>query len=290
LTTHNDLIWIALSIQPHVGIKTLRAIGAHFNDDWAAVLRADEKELRHVPGVGAKIAGAILALDMTAIKRQITGWQKQGVRILPRHHADYPPLLTTLNDEPATLFWRGIEDETLWFKSAAVVGRRSPTDATRKIAYQLGRRLAELGYTVVSGLAAGIDVAAHEGALSIAYGRTVAVLGSGVLEIYPPQHDAVAERIQQQGALVSEAAPDATVNAARLVARNRIIAGLAQHVIVVETEADGGAMYAARAATAQGRKLYALDIPVSGNQQLIKNGAVPVPLTAPDIASYLNVE
>jgi DNA processing protein len=287
LTTHDDLIWIALSIQPHVGMKTLRAIGAHFDDDWAGVLRADEKDLRRVPGVGAKIAAGIRAIDLPATKRQVTGWQKQGVKILPRHHPDYPAPLTTLTDEPATLFWHGIEDETLWFRSAAVVGRRSPLDASRQFAYRTGRRLAELGYTVVSGLAVGIDAAAHEGALSIAYGRTVAVLGSGVLEIYPPQHGTLAERVRQQGALVSEAAPDVLVNAARLVARNRIIAGLAQHVIVVETESDGGAMYAARAALAQGRRLYALDIAASGNQQLIQNGAVPVPPTAPDIEAYL---
>ncbi|MDQ7036773.1 MAG: DNA-processing protein DprA [Anaerolineae bacterium] len=148
--------------------------------------------------------------------------------------------------------------------------------------FNLGKCLAEQGWAIVSGLAHGIDTAAHEGALRVPDSRTIAVLGSGVLNIYPEKNIALAQHILQQGAIVGENHPDAIPNAPRLVSRNRIISGLCQHVIVVETSINGGAMYAARAATAQGRTLHAVRLAESGNRELLKNQAKYI---NPDLAN-----
>ena len=265
-----DVHWLALSLLPKVGKKTLSALIETFGDA-EAVLQADTKALLQVRGVGQKTAEAIRAVDLTLIRNELDQWQAKGVQVYPAYAADYPPALQSLDDAPPTLFVRGTLQPQA--KAAAIVGTRSPSDEARKIAFELGQCLAEQGWTIVSGLAHGIDTAAHEGALSVADGRTVAVLGGGVLNVYPAENETLANRIVKQGALVGENHPDATPNTARLVSRNRIISGLCQHVIVVETEIDGGAMYAARFATTQGRTVHAVGLPVSGNLELLKNHA-----------------
>ncbi len=261
-----------LSLQPHIGIKTLTMIRQFFEDDLSKALQADIQTLRQIPGIGPKIARTILTLDIEAISKQLEQWQQQGIGIFPAYHPAYPAPLRTIDDKPATLFQRGLWDETLWHKTVAVVGTRTPSRLAQSLTERLVMTLAHAGYTIVSGLAHGIDAIAHENSLQLPTWRTMAVLGSGILNVYPPQNQALSERIVQQGTLLCEAPPDAGVNSARLVARNRIISGLSQHIIVVETGSDGGAMYAARAAKAQGRHVYALDLPASGNQQLINEG------------------
>jgi DNA processing protein len=265
-----DVHWLALSLLHKVGKKTLSALMETFGDA-ESVLQADMKALLQVRGVGLKTAEAIRAVDLNVIRSEIEQWQAKGVSIYPAYATDYPSALQPLDDAPPTLFVRGILNPQA--KAVAIVGTRSPSDEARNIAFELGKCLAEQGWTIVSGLAHGIDTAAHEGALSVADGRTVAVLGGGVLNIYPVENESLAQRILEQGALVGENHPDATPNAARLVSRNRIISGLCQHVIVVETGIDGGAMYAARFATTQGRIVHAVGLPVSGNLELLKNNA-----------------
>jgi DNA processing protein len=189
--------------------------------------------------------------------------------------------LYALDDAPPTLFVRG-HWEPLSDKTVAIVGTREPSPAAEQVAKELSMELAERGYTIVSGLAVGIDAAAHHGALAVA-GHTLAVLGSGVLNVYPPQHQDLAEAIQLRGALLSEVQPFAETNASALVARNRIITGLSQQVIVVETATDGGAMHAARFAGLQRRRLYTLDLPASGNRALLANGATGIRLDLRDL-------
>ena len=274
---HDDSAWIALSLLRHVGSKTLRALVAYFGSA-DNVLHASRKDLLSVHGVGAVIADAILAIDIDKTNAEIEQWQRANITIAPRYTPQYPPMLRDLDDEPATLFYRGAYDvTTLGEKGVAIIGTRNPSQIARQTAFQLGAKLAKQGYIIVSGLAHGIDGAAHHGALGARGGQTLAVLGSGVLQIYPKQHETLAARILQNGALLSENHPQATPKAARLVTRNRIITGLAQHVIVIETAEDGGAMHAARFATIQGKKLYTLDLPVSGNQALLEQGAMCIP-------------
>ena len=184
---------------------------------------------------------------------------------------DYPVQLKALDDAPPTLFVRGhiIKIE----KSLAIVGTRNPGDEARNFTQNLSTHLAERGYTIISGLAFGIDSAAHFGAIIQPEGRTIAVLGCGVLNIYPAEHKRLAEKIMVDGFVVSEINPGNTTSPASLVARNRIITGLSDGVIVVETTADGGAMYAARFAGQQGRPVYTVDSEATGNQALIAAGA-----------------
>ena len=138
---------------------------------------------------------------------------------------------------------------------------------------QLASKLARHGYTVVSGLALGVDTAAHTGALA-GPGRTIAALGSGILNVYPEANQTLAARILDCGALIGELHPLWSANAQRLVARNRIISGLSQAVILVESHVDGGAMHTARFAAEQSRPVYTFDLPASGNQALIRRGAI----------------
>lgn len=274
--------WVALSTLRHVGGKTLGALIAHFGDAQA-ILAASSAQLREVSGVGEKIAAAIREIDLTQTARHLAQWQANGVTVLPQFHAQYPALLRDLPDPPPTLFIRGTYQPATWGTTVAIVGTRRPSARASSVALSLAARLAGNGCTIISGMAYGVDAAAHQGALSIRNGQSIAVLGSGVLKPYPDDHTDLAARLMERGCLVSEQAPDATVNAPRLVSRNRIITGLCQHVIIVETADDGGAMHAARFAYRQKRQLYALDSAASGNRKLIEHGATPIP---PDLVGF----
>lgn len=276
-----DAAWVALSLQRHIGGKTLRALLAEFGST-DAILAADETALMRVRGVGPRIAAAIRAIDLSAVQRALRSWEHAGVQVISRFDETYPMMLNALDDEPPSLFVRGCGDAALFERSVAVVGTRQPSDEGRAIALSLGAWLAGNGWTVISGLAEGIDTAAHTGALSLQDGRTVAVLGSGVLNIYPPANRTLAGRIMQCGALLCECDPYATPNAPRLVSRNRIIAGLSRALIVVETSREGGAMYAVRAALQMGRPVYVVDLRASGNRDLIDTGAAAI---SPDLAN-----
>ncbi len=269
-----ELAWVALSLLDHVGGRTLRALIAQFGSPQA-VLDASPQALRRVPGVGPRIAASIRAVDLAQVERALAGWREAGVRVITLDDPDYPRRLRALDDAPPTLFVRGAWPPPV-ARAAAVVGTREPTPTARAAASILGAELAARGWMIVSGLAVGVDAAAHLGALAVPQGYTLAALGSGVLNVYPPVNRMLAQAVLKRGALVSEAPPPAKPAAARLVARNRIISGLAEALIVVETDADGGAMHAARFARAQGRPVYALDLPASGNRALLADGARPL--------------
>lgn len=279
--------WVALSVQQHIGAKTLQALLTRFGSAQAA-LAADEAALRRVPGIGPKIAATIQQIDMNAFQRALETWQQAGVRIIPWDDPLYPHQLQILADPPPVLFIRGKwplpTHITAGRLPVGIVGTRQPSPAARDAAHNLGARLAANGHAVVSGLAYGIDAAAHQGALSATDGVTLAVLGSGVLRPYPTAHHALAEQIMTDGALIAECAPDANANAPRLVARNRLIAGLVGALFVMETEETGGAMYAARSAIDCGKAVYTLDLPATGNQRLIADGAQS--LTLAEISTF----
>jgi len=268
-----EVFHIALSMSPNIGAKTLDNLRQHFNDDLAAVMAASPGVLQRVRGIGAKTAAEISSMDPQRVADQIASWQRSGVAIETIHQRQYPASLRGLDDGPPTLFRRGSLQPADWRNTVAIVGTRAPSQGAQFITLELSMKLARAGCTVVSGLALGIDAAAHTGCLS-AKGATIAVLGSGVLNVYPPGNQVLAERILESGALVSELHPYASANAQRLVSRNRIISGLSRVVIVVESDAQGGAMYTARFAREQCRPVYTFDLPASGNQSLIKSGAI----------------
>jgi len=275
-----DLHWVALSLNPHIGAKTLQALQACFGTELAAVFAAPKSALLQVPGIGSASADAILGANLPQIARQMQGWQRDGLQILTPDDPRYPAPLRPLVDAPPTLFARGQLDAQLWQRAIAIVGTREPSPAARYIAQQLAMKLARAGCTVLSGLALGIDSVAHAAALAQC-GRTVAVLGSGLLKVTPASNRARARDILHRGALLSELHPGWGPNAQRLVARNRIITGLSQALVVVESGARGGAMYAARFATRQGKAVFTFDLPAAGNQALLAAGAQPLPVEEP---------
>lgn len=263
----HDPAFIALGSLPRIGSKSLRALLNVF-ETADAVLHADEAALRTIPGIGKQLAHQIKSLKIESMEQQIQQWEAEHIRILTWDSPDYPKLLGTLPDAPPVLFMRGgwnSQDE----QTIAIVGTREPTEAARQFAQLLAYKLAEVGWTVVSGLARGIDTCAHEGALSfVQNGKTVAVLGSGVKEIYPPENEYLAQRMMPNGAILSEVLPEIGLSSAQLVARNRLITGLSRAVIVVEAK-ENSALHAVRFAEEQKRLVWVAEFPAPGNQRLL---------------------
>lgn len=272
-----DTAWVALSLTPRLGGKTFRSLLSYFEKDLPSILNAPAKSLREVPGIGATIAHAITQIDLKATEKTIKRWQEAGVRILTYNDLKYPAGLAELPDRPPTIFVRGTLLDLSSYIGIAVVGSRKASTESLALAHDFGIKLARRGRVVISGLAKGIDSAAHSGTLEVTNGKTLAVLGSGVLNTYPPDKTSLATRIlERDGAILSEVAPDAHVSVPGLVARNRLITGLSQGVIVVESDRNGGAMHAVRFAQQQGKRLYAVDNDAPGNRAMLKDGATPI--------------
>lgn len=271
--------WVALSLIPGLGMRLITRLLQHFGS-LDAVLAASGPELRAVSGIGPALSAAIEAIDLARTASDIAIWQAAGIR-LALHAApaatEYPVWLQATADAPPVLFMRGslIPADA---RAVAIVGTRQPLPAQHDQASAIAGTFATLGWTIVSGLAAGIDTAAHLGALQ-AGGRTLAVLGNGVRTIYPPQNAPLATRIEseERGALLAEVHPAATPNGPALVSRNRIISGLSRAVIVVASSTSSGTRHAARFAAQQSRPVYALANDSPGNQALIADGALPLP-------------
>jgi len=202
--------------------------------------------------------------------------RRHGVRLVRREDADYPPRLRTIYDPPSVLYVRGgfaPEDGT----AVAIVGSRHASPYGLQCAERLAYDLALRGVTVVSGLARGIDAAAHRGALQ-ASGRTLAVLGHGLSRVYPPEHGELAERVVQHGALISEYSMETQPLPHNFPKRNRLISGLSLGVVVVEAAQRSGALITADCALEQGREVFAVpghmaSVTSQGTHGLLKQGA-----------------
>lgn len=270
LRSHLQLINV-----PGVGPRTRHRLIEHFGSP-DHVLAASDAELLQVNGVRPAATAAIRESSPHEAERMLTACQARGVEILLDGDPLFPTSLRRIDDPPSVLFMRGEVRPADAF-AVAVVGARHATPYGLKVAEQLGGALARAGYTVVSGLARGIDAAAHRGALA-ASGRTLAVLGSGVLQIYPPEHVALGDEITHAGALISELPPFTKPSVGAFPQRNRIIAGLSLGVVVVQAAERSGAMITARLAGEQGREVFAVpgDISCSmskGCHRLIQDGA-----------------
>jgi DNA processing protein len=201
--------------------------------------------------------------------------ERTGARALTPADEEYPAVLREISAPPPLMFVRGQRLDTL-LPCVAVVGCRAPTGGGARFAHRLAARLTEAGFTVVSGLARGIDAAAHEGALEA--GSTVAVLGTGIDRVYPPEHASLADWIVTSGCVVSEFAPGTGPRAWHFPARNRLIAGLAMATIVVEAGERSGALITADLAVDQGREVMACIVsPTSsagaGVRKMLRDGA-----------------
>lgn len=245
------------------------------------VLEASPDELSQVEGVGIGLIRSLRGNEARErAVRTLEQCRADSIDILRPTDPRFPRLLREIPDPPCLLFVRGelsIRDAL----SIAIVGTRTSSQYGRTQAERFARSLALAGLTIVSGLARGIDAAAHEAALDVDSGRTIAVLSSGVTEIFPPQHKDLAERIVSRGALISEMPPDSKPKKGMFPRRNRLISGLTLATIVVEASERSGSLITARTAGEQGRDVFALPGLVTspnarGSNRLIRDGAILV--------------
>jgi DNA processing protein len=267
---------LALNLIPNLGPRLTAALLAHFGSA-GGVRGASAARLRQVPLIGPKLseqfAAALAAVD---VERECELIARHGVRLVALGSADYPASLAQIPDPPYLLYVRGTLSAAD-NRAVAVVGSRGCTGYGRRVTDGLAAGLIRAGFTVVSGLARGIDGAAHAAALK-AGGRTIAVLACGLSRIYPPEHADLAAQIQTAGALLSEAPMDAAPLPAMFPSRNRIISGLSQAVVVVEASEQSGTLITARHALEQNREVFAVPGPVdsvasAGCHKLIREGA-----------------
>ncbi|MBM3474880.1 MAG: DNA-protecting protein DprA [Armatimonadetes bacterium] len=276
------LEWIALAWHAQLGPAAFRRLLDRFGSP-RAVCEAGEEELlgcraRLKPEDVERIWSAMeVAPD---IAEEIERLEEEGVRVLCPFDEGYPAPLAALRTAPAVLCLAGTWEAARDDPAVAVVGTRSPTEEGADFARELARRFAQQAMTVVSGLARGIDTAAHEGAL-LGGGRTIAILGSGIRIIHPHENRELAGAIAAQGALISELSPKARPSVRSLMARNRLQSALSKAVIVVESGEQGGSLQTAEDAKRQGRLLYAVDWAsdrpeAEGTRQLLAQGALPL--------------
>lgn len=267
---------VRLSMVSGVGPLLRKALIDRFGSP-TAVLAADADELQRVDGIGPKIAARIArAQDEIDVEGALQLAADHDIEVLTDADTSYPRPLREIHDPPGVLFRRGTAHPQDGM-AIAVVGTRHATRYGLAQAERLGASLARTGFTVVSGLARGIDAAAHRGAME-AGGRTIAVLASGVLNIYPPEHARLADEVAAQGCLLSEAPPRMVPISGAFPQRNRIISGLSLGTIVVEAADRSGALITARHAYEQGREVFAVPGPIDsrmsrGCHALIKDGA-----------------
>ena len=241
------------------------------------VLKASPADIRNVPGVGPKLVLQLsLAKESTGVQSQLELCRQNDIQIITRSDSNYPKPLAEIYDPPNLLFCRG-ELLDIDQVAIAIVGTRHASNYGRAIATRLATGLAMAGFTIVSGLARGIDAAAHRAALA-AGGRTVAVLGGGLLKMYPPEHAQLAKEIAKSGAVLSESLPMQPPKSGSFPRRNRIVTGLCLGVIVVEAGERSGALISARMAMEQGREVFAVPGRVDsrmsrGCHRLISDGA-----------------
>jgi len=227
-----------------------------------------------------------------SLDRDVERLAHLGVRVVPRPDSAYPERLSQLIDAPSVLLVRG-EVPSLRMPGIAIVGARAATEAARQTARRLARELAAVGLTIISGLARGIDAAAHRGALDVG-GRTIAVLACGPDRIYPPEHRSLAQEICERGAIVSELPIGSPPRRAHFPLRNRLISGLSIGVIVVEARKRSGSLITVRHALNQGREVFVVPGAVSGpfaegTNALLREGARPI-LSARDVVEDLGLE
>jgi len=267
--------WLALRAVDEVGCVGFRTLLKAFGTP-REVFAASMQMLKVVPEIGPRIADNIRSFSSWRnIEEELDRADSMGVEIVACIDSRYPRNLLNIYDYPPFIYVAGtlVPDELC----VAVVGSRLASVYGRFTTEKLSRELALKGVTVVSGLARGIDAAAHRGALA-GRGRTIAVLGTGIDTIYPPENKKLAEMIVENGALVSEFSMGTPPNASNFPARNRIISGISMGVVVVEAGEKSGSLITARIAAEQGRSVFAVPGEMGaagsrGTNHLIKQGA-----------------
>lgn len=272
---HDRPYWLAFRRVSQVGPVRLGKLFAGFGSLERA-WNAPERELREQLDERT-VANLVATRGTVDPHDEWNRVDRAGITALTLLDAGYPRLLREVPVPPPVLFVRGTLDPVADRNPVAMVGTRRLTSYGREMATTLASGLAEQGVTIVSGLARGIDAAAHSAALR-AGGRTIAVLGCGVDLVYPPEHRALAEQVVEGGALVSDYSPGTKPDAPNFPARNRIISGMSLGVVVVEAPAKSGALITCDFAADQGREVFvvpgsALSDAMTGNLRLLRDGA-----------------
>ncbi len=270
--------WIALDILPDVGPKTAQRLLDAFGSP-ASIFEARKSDLDRLGFLKSQqIASILEGPDESRIESILADLEAAGAHAVCIEDPSYPKGLREIDVPPTVLYVKGVLEELE--PAVAIVGTRAPSLYGRQTAFGLARDLSMQGVSVVSGLARGIDREAHMGSLE-GISKTVAVLGSGIDVIYPPEHEDLARLVAARGALVSEFPPGTRPDAHNFPRRNRIIAALALATVVVEATVESGAMITARYALEQNRLVMAVpgnvtNIRSRGPHHLIRQGAVLV--------------
>jgi DNA processing protein len=291
LTSSELKSWLALSTVPNVGPIRFISLVKHFGSP-EAILSASEKELTGFPDIGPVIASNIKRkVDWELAEKQFGLMEKNKVQLLTFRDEAYPENLKSIYDPPPFLFIKGeIKKEDK--NAIAIVGCRAASLYGKQITEKIGRELAKRDITIVSGLARGIDSIGHLSALE-EKGRTMAVFGSGLDVIYPPENKKLVEKIVESGAIISEFLLGTKPEAPNFPRRNRLISGLSLGVVIVEAGAKSGALLTAQFALEQNREVFAIPGNIGaknseGTNQLIKQGAKLV-TSVEDILEELNL-
>ena len=283
---------IALNMLPTVGPVRLRKLLEVFKEPQQ-ILVAKRSELRKVEGIGSEVADQISNWESTVdLAAELVRVRDFGATVITQESPSYPRSLREIHAPPIVLYVWGELSERDHHAIGIIGARRTThygTESAKKLAYQL----AYAGLTVISGLARGIDTAAHQGALA-AKGRTIAVIGSGLARLYPPENAALAEKIRGgNGAIVSEFSMEIEPDRQTFPMRNRIISGWSHGILIVEAGLNSGALITAAQALEQGRSVYAVPGHINapsamGSNRLIQQGAKLV-MDAADILDDLQI-
>lgn len=271
----NILPWFALKAVPGIGRYHFKRLIDHFKSP-ELVLEASREELLKLDGMSERLVSAIRQHKIPKqVKKELDLVTQKGYRIVTMTDNDYPPLLLQIPDPPPFLYVYGNLDGSI--KNVAVVGSRNATTYGISTTEQLCANLASNGITVVSGMAIGIDTAAHKGAL-MGKGKTIAVLGSGLERVYPSENIKLFHKIAVNGAVISEFSLMTEPEAHNFPVRNRIISGISLGTVVVEATKRSGSLITARLAAEQNREVFAIpgnihSFKSTGTHTLIKQGA-----------------
>ncbi len=283
--------WLALKMVPGVGNRLFLQLLKQFGEP-EKVFRSSRKELLKVEGINDSLASLIVRVKVPdEVEEELTLVLKNGYKIVTFSDPDYPALLRHIHDPPPVLYVHGnLRPNSL---NIAIVGSRNATSYGRTVTERLSGDLVALGFTVVSGMARGIDSSAHMGALA-AKGETIAVLGCGLGTVYPAENKSLFYKIAKSGAVISEFPFHAPPEAHHFPIRNRIISGLALGTVIVEATHKSGSLITAQLAIEQDREVFAVPGSVRsfksmGTHRLIKQGAKLVEHVN-DIIEELNIE
>jgi DNA processing protein len=269
LSEGEKLAWLRLIRTPHIGVITFWELLSHFGSASAAI-----EALPEFAKFGSRVTARTIP-TVAAAEAELKRAATAGMALHAAHEAGYPPLLSRIEAPPPLLYTKG--QSGIWERPAvAVVGSRNASAAGLKFAAEISAELGRRGFLIVSGLARGIDGAAHRAALPFA---TCAVLPGGLDAIYPPEHKSLAAEILENGALVSECSPGFIARSQDFPRRNRIISGSSLGVVVVEATERSGSLITARLAGEQNREVFAVpghpfEPRAAGTNRLIKEGAV----------------